>query len=236
MGPPLSAEERDAMPVSARIKQAVRAIFAPGALILIVLGSIFTGIATAREASGVGAAGAFLIVLAYRRFSWKMLKESLQATAKGLSMVMFLIIATNCFTAVFLDLGGGKVIMEYMVASGLDKWGVFFLMMGIIFILGMPIEWVGIVYLVMPVFLPICAKFSIDPLWFTICVAINLQNAFLSPPAGASMFYVLALTKGELTTVHVFKGVMPFLILQLAGLGICIAFPSLVLYLPNLIK
>ena len=236
LGPPLSIEERAAVPVSARLKNGARAIVAPGTLIFAVLGSIFTGIATAREASGVGAVGAFVIVLIYRRFSWGMLKEALQSTAKSVSMVMFLIIGTNCFTAVFLDFGGGKVIMEYMVASGLGKWGVFFVMMLIIFILGMPIEWVGIIYLVMPIFLPIAVKFGIDPLWFTICVAVNLQNAFLSPPAGASMFYLLGLTKGTLTTIDVFKGVMPFVILQLIGLGICIAFPSWILFFPNLIK
>jgi tripartite ATP-independent transporter DctM subunit len=236
LGPPLTVEERASMPVSARLKLAFKAMVAPGLLILVVLGSIFTGTTTVREASGVGAVGSFLIVLAYRRFSWGMLREALQGTAKSVAMVMFLIVATNCFTAVFLDFGGGKVIMEYMVASGLGKWGVFFIMMLIIFILGMPIEWVGIIYLVIPIFLPIAIKFGMDPLWFTLCVAVNLQNAFISPPAGASMFYLLGVSKGTLTTMDVFKGVMPFVILQLIGLAICVAFPSAVLFLPNLIK
>jgi tripartite ATP-independent transporter DctM subunit len=224
LGPPLSLEERAAV------------MLAPGALILLVLGSIFTGTTTVREASGVGAVGSFLIILIYRRFSWKMLREALQGTAKSVAMVMFIIVATNCYTAVFLDFGGGKVIMEYMVASGLGKWGAFFIMMLIIFILGMPIEWVGIIYLVIPIFLPIAIKFGMDPVWFVICVAVNLQNAFLSPPAGASMFYLLGISKGTLTTVDVFRGVLPFVILQLIGLGICIAFPEAVLWLPNMIK
>jgi tripartite ATP-independent transporter DctM subunit len=236
LGPPLSLEERAAVPVSARLKRAVRSLLAPGLLILLVLGSIFTGITTVREASGVGAVGSFVIVLAYRRFSWGMLREALQGTAKSVAMVMFIIVATNCFTAVFLDFGGGKVIMDYMVASGLGKWGAFFVMMLVIFILGMPIEWVGIVYLIIPIFLPIAIKFGMDPLWFTIVVAVNLQNAFLSPPAGATMFYLLGISKGTLTTADVFRGVMPFVILQLIGLGVCIAFPSAVLFLPNLIK
>jgi tripartite ATP-independent transporter DctM subunit len=236
LGPPLSLEERAAVPVSARLKRAVRSLLAPGLLILLVLGSIFTGITTVREASGVGAVGSFVIVLAYRRFSWGMLREALQGTAKSVAMVMFIIVATNCYTAVFLDFGGGKVIMDYMVASGLGKWGAFFVMMLVIFILGMPIEWVGIVYLIIPIFLPIAIKFGMDPLWFTIVVAVNLQNAFLSPPAGATMFYLLGISKGTLTTADVFRGVMPFVILQLIGLGVCIAFPSAVLFLPNLIK
>lgn len=236
LGPPLSLEERASTPVSARIAMAFKAILAPGALIVLVLGSIFTGTTTVREASGVGAVGSFLIILIYRRFSWKMLQEALQGTAKSVAMVMFIILATNCYTAVFLDFGGGKVIMDYMVASGLGKWGVFFIMMLIIFILGMPIEWVGIIYLVIPIFLPIAVKFGMDPLWFVICVAVNLQNAFLSPPAGATIFYLLGISKGTLTTMDVFKGVIPFVILQLIGLGICIAFPEAVLWLPNMIK
>jgi len=236
LGPPLSLEERAAVPVTARLKLAVKSLLAPGSLILIVLGSIFTGVATAREASGVGAFLSFVITLIYGRFSWRMLREALESTAKSVAMVMFIIVATNCFTAVFLDFGGGKVIMEYMVASGLGKWGAFFVMMLVIFILGMPIEWVGIIYLVIPIFLPIAIKFGIDPLWFTILVAVNLQNAFLSPPAGASMFYLLGISKGTLTTADVFRGVIPFVILQLIGLGVCIAFPSAVLFLPNLIK
>lgn len=236
LGPPLSLEERASTPVSARIAMAFKAILAPGALIVLVLGSIFTGTTTVREASGVGAVGSFLIILIYRRFSWKMLREALQGTAKSVAMVMFIILATNCYTAVFLDFGGGKVIMDYMVASGLGKWGVFFIMMLIIFILGMPIEWVGIIYLVIPIFLPIAVKFGMDPLWFVICVAVNLQNAFLSPPAGATIFYLLGVSKGTLTTMDVFKGVIPFVILQLIGLGICIAFPEAVLWLPNMIK
>jgi tripartite ATP-independent transporter DctM subunit len=236
LGPPLSLEERASTPVSARIAMAFKAILAPGALIVLVLGSIFTGTTTVREASGVGAVGSFLIILIYRRFSWKMLREALQGTAKSVAMVMFIILATNCYTAVFLDFGGGKVIMDYMVASGLGKWGVFFIMMLIIFILGMPIEWVGIIYLVIPIFLPIAVKFGMDPLWFVICVAVNLQNAFLSPPAGATIFYLLGISKGTLTTMDVFKGVIPFVILQLIGLGICIAFPEAVLWLPSMIK
>ena len=236
LGPPLSLEERASTPVSARIAMAFKAILAPGALIVLVLGSIFTGTTTVREASGVGAVGSFLIILIYRRFSWKMLREALQGTAKSVAMVMFIILATNCYTAVFLDFGGGKVIMDYMVASGLGKWGVFFIMMLIIFILGMPIEWVGIIYLVIPIFLPIAVKFGMDPLWFVICVAVNLQNAFLSPPAGATIFYLLGVSKGTLTTMDVFKGVIPFVILQLIGLAICVAFPEAVLWLPNMIK
>ena len=236
LGPPLSLEERAAVPVRQRIKGAVRSMLAPGVLILVVLGIIFTGIATATEASGVGAFLAFVMTLIYRRFSWGMLREAVQATAKTVAMVMFIIVATNCYTAVFLDIGGGKVIMEFMLSLGLGKWGAFFFMMLVIFILGMPIEWVGIIYLVMPIFLPIAIKFGIDPLWFTLCVAVNLQNAFLSPPAGASLFYLQGISRGTLTTADIFRGVIPFVILQLIGLGVCIAFPELVLYLPNMIK
>jgi tripartite ATP-independent transporter DctM subunit len=236
LGPPLSLEERAAVPVRKRLRGAVKSMLAPGVLILIVLGIIFTGIATATEASGVGAFLAFVMTVIYGRFSWKLLREALQSTAKTVAMVMFIIVATNCYTAVFLDIGGGKIIMEFMVSLGLGKWGAFFFMMLVIFILGMPIEWVGIIYLVVPIFLPIAIKFGIDPLWFILCIAVNLQNAFLSPPAGASLFYLQGISRGILTTADIFRGVIPFVILQLVGLGLCIAFPEMVLYLPNLIK
>jgi len=236
MGPALSLEERAAVPVRKRLIRAAESLLPPGVLILSVLGIIFTGIATPTEASAVGAFIAFLMTFVYRRFSFRMLRDAVMSTAKTVCMVMIIIVATNCYTAVFLDLGGGAVLKDFMLGLGLGRWGAFFIMMLIIFILGMPIEWVGIIYLVMPVFLPVATELGFDPLWFTICVAVNLQNAFISPPAGASMFYLQGISQGTLTTADIFRGMWPFVGLQLIGLTICIAFPSMVLYLPNLIK
>lgn len=236
MGPALTAEERAALPMKKVLLEAVKSLVPPGVLIFGVLGIIFTGIATPTEASAVGAFLAFLMACVYRRFSWRMLKNAVAGTAKTTCMVMIIIVATNCYTAVFLDLGGGVMLKEFLLGLGLGKWSIFFIIMLIIFILGMPIEWVGIIYLVMPVFLPIITELGFDPLWFTLCVAVNLQNAFLSPPAGASLFYLQGITQGTLTTADIFRGVWPFVILQLIGLAICIAFPSLVLYLPNLVQ
>lgn len=236
MGPALTAEERAALPMKKVLLEAVKSLVPPGVLIFGVLGIIFTGIATPTEASAVGAFLAFLMACVYRRFSWRMLKNAVAGTAKTTCMVMIIIVATNCYTAVFLDLGGGVMLKEFLLGLGLGKWSIFFIIMLIIFILGMPIEWVGIIYLVMPVFLPIITELGFDPLWFTLCVAVNLQNAFLSPPAGASLFYLQGITQGTLTTADIFRGVWPFVILQLIGLAICIAFPSLILYLPNLVQ
>lgn len=236
MGPSLTSEERAAVPLKKVLIGAVRSMLPPGVLIFGVLGIIFTGTATPTEASAVGAFLAFLLTCIYGRFSWRMLRNSVAGTTKTTCMVMIIIVATNCYTAVFLDLGGGVMLKELLLGSGLGKWTIFFIIMLIIFILGMPIEWVGIIYLVMPVFLPIITELGFDPLWFTLCVAVNLQNAFLSPPAGASIFYLQGITRGILTTGDIFWGVTPFVVLQLIGLAICIAFPSLVLYLPNLIQ
>ena len=236
IGPPMSMEDRIANPVSVRISKSFKALAAPGFLIILVLGGIFSGIMTVREASGIGACGSFLIVVGYGRFNLAMMKKVVSGTATSVAMIMFLIVATNCFTAVFLDFGGGKTVMESMMGSGLGKWGIFAVMMLIIFILGMPIEWVGIIYLVIPIFLPIAIALGFDPLWFVLIVAVNLQNAFISPPAGASMFYLLGVSKGTLTTNHVFLGVLPFIVLQLIGLMICIVFPDLVMWLPNMMK
>lgn len=236
MGPALSVEERAAVSKKAMWIEAIKSMIPPGVLVLGVLGIIFSGTATPTEASAVGAFMAFLLTLIYRRFSWQMLKRALAGTAKSTCMVMIIVVATNCYTAVFLDLGGGAMMKDLLLGMGLSKWTIFFIVQLIIFILGMPIEWVGIIYLVMPVFMPIMTELGFDPLWFTLTVAVNLQNAFLSPPAGASIFYLQGITQGTLTTGDIFRGVTPFVILQLVGLAIVILFPDLMVWLPNLIQ
>ena len=239
MGPPLSIEERRSISKKKVLIQAAKSFVPPSILVLGVLGVIFSGIATPTEASAVGAILGFLMGFVYRKYTFsnffRILKSVCLDTAKTTSMIMIIIVATNCYTAVFLDLGGGKVIKEFMFGLGLDRWSIFIIMQLFIFILGMPIEWIGIIYLVIPIFLPIAIELGFDPVWFTLITAINLQTAFISPPAGASMFYVQGIAKGTLTTADIFRGMIPFIIIQLIGLTICILWPSLVLYLPNLI-
>lgn len=237
LGPPLSIEERLAVPIKKRISLATANLIPPALLIIGVLGAIFSGIATPTEASGVGAFLALFMTIAYRRFSWKMFKEVVLATGRTVSMVMIILVGASCFTGVFMGVGGGEVLSNLIITLGMgNKWLILFIMMIIIFILGALIDWIGIIYITFPVFLPIIEKLGFDKLWFVICVSVNLQNSFLTPPFGYALFYLKGVAPPEVTTEDVYKGIVPFVILMLLGLLICILFPSWVLYLPSLLK
>lgn len=237
LGPPLSVEERMAVPVKKRISMALVNLVPPTLLIIGVLGAIFSGIATPTEASGVGAFLALLMTIAYRRFSWKMFTEVVLATGRTVSMVMIILVGASCFTGVFMGIGGGEVLGNLIMTLGMgNKWLILFIMMFIIFILGALIDWIGIIYITFPIFLPIVEKLGFDLLWFVVCVSVNLQNSFLTPPFGYALFYLKGVAPPEVTTEDVYRGIVPFIILMLIGLLICILFPKWILYLPSLIK
>ncbi len=236
MGPPLTLEERMAVPVKKRISMAVTNLLPPSLLILGVLGSIFSGVATPTEASGVGAFLALIMTIAYRQFNWKMLREVVLSTGRTVSMVMIILVGASCFTGVFMGIGGGQVLSDLIFNLGMgNKWLILTIMMIIIFLLGALIDWIGIVFITFPIFFPIITKLGFDPLWFTIVVSVNLQNSFLSPPFGYALFYLKGVAPPEVTTMDVYRGIVPFLILMLIGLTVCILLPSWVLWLPNLI-
>jgi len=236
-GPPLSPEERAAVPVPKRISMAAINLVPPALLIIGVLGAIFSGIATPTEASGVGAFLAFLMTFVYRRFSWRMLKAVIVSTGRTVSMVMIILVGASCFTGVFLGLGGKEVLMDLIWTLGLgNKWLMLAIMMIIVFILGALIDWIGIIYITFPVFLPIAEQLGFDLLWFVVLVSVNLQNSFLSPPFGYALFYLKGVAPPGVTTEDVYRGIVPFIALQLVGLTLCILFPDLITYLPGFIK
>jgi len=145
-------------------------------------------------------------------------------------------VGASCFTGVFMGVGGGEVLSDLIMTLGMgNKWVILFIMMFVIFILGALIDWIGIVYITFPVFLPIAEKLGFDLLWFVICVSVNLQNSFLTPPFGYALFYLKGVAPPGVTTEDVYRGIIPFITLMLIGLFICILFPSWVLYLPSLI-
>ncbi|MBI5967909.1 MAG: TRAP transporter large permease subunit [Deltaproteobacteria bacterium] len=237
LGPPLSPEERAAVPVRKRIAMASINLVPPALLIIGVLGAIFSGVTTATEASGVGAFLALLMTIAYRRFGWKMLIGTVITTGRTVSMVMLILVGASCFTGVFLGIGGGQVLTDFIITLGMgNKWLILGIMMAIVFILGALIDWIGIIFITFPVFLPIAEKLGFDQLWFVLLLAVNLQNSFLTPPFGYALFYLKGVAPPEVTTEHIYRGIVPFVILQVVGLFICILFPSWLLYLPNLIK
>jgi tripartite ATP-independent transporter DctM subunit len=236
LGPPLSLEESRQVPVKKRLKMASISLVPPALLIIGVLGAIFSGFATATEAAGVGAFLALLMTMGYRRFSWKMAKETTVSTAKTVSMVMIVLVGATCFTGVFMGMGGGKVLTSFILGLGLGKWGTFFLMNFVVFLLGSLIDWIGIVYITFPIFLPIAAELGFDPLWFVVILAVNLQTSFLTPPFGYALFYMKGIASKELTTAGIYQSIAPFLVLQAIGVIICTLFPDLVLIPASWIK
>jgi len=236
LAPSLSLEERASVPIRKRLTMALVSLIPPTLLVVGVLGSIFTGVATPSEASGVGAFLALLMTIAYRRFNWEMVKDTFIATGKTVSMVMLILVGASCFTGVFLGVGGGQVLTDIILGIGMGKWGAFGMMMLIVFALGALIDWIGIVFITFPIFIPIAAEFGFDPLWFVVVLAVNLQSSFITPPFGYSLFYMKGVAGEHMTTLQIYRGVWPFIAIILVGLTICILFPDLILVPASLIK
>lgn len=234
-GPPLSREELDKVTRAQIAWMVLKSLVPPAILMLGVLGSIFFGIATPTEASGVGAFLAFLMVVAYGKFTWRGLYEAVNQTAKTTTMVIIILCGATCFTGVFLGIGGGDVVTDFVRGLGLGKWGTFWVMMAIVFLLGMFIDWIGIVLICFPLFLPIAKDLGFDPVWFVIMMAINLQASFLTPPFGYALFYIKGVDPDRIDMKRVYKGIVPFVILMIVGLAICAYFEEVVLWLPALI-
>jgi tripartite ATP-independent transporter DctM subunit len=232
LGPPLPKEER-IYTVLQKLRMISTSLVPPAALIVIVLGSIVAGIATPTEAAGLGATGAFLLALGYGKLTWKATKEACFATLLTTAMVMTLFLGGNAFQAIFMGLGGGDAISNILLGMQVSPYVVLFIMMGTVFFLGMFIDWLGILLIVIPIFTPIAAELGFNPLWFATLICVNLQMAFLTPPFGYSLFYLRGIAPPEMTIVHIYKGVVPFITLQWVGLILCIAFPDIVLWVPR---
>lgn len=233
MGPPISKEERATVTNAQLAMMVLKSLVPPLILILGVLGSIFFGIATPTEASGVGAFLAFLMVIGYKKFTWKGLYEAASQTAKTTSMVIIILCGATCFTGVFLGMGGGDVVTGFVTGLGMGKWGTFWVMMLIVFLLGMFIDWIGIVLICFPLFLPIAKELGFDPIWFVIMMAVNLQASFLTPPFGYALFYIKGVDPDRIDIKKVYRGIIPFVILMLIGLVLCAYLPDVVMWLPS---
>jgi len=235
LGPPISKEERAEVTNAEVAWLVVKSLIPPMILILGVLGSIFFGIATPTEASGVGAFLSFLMVIGYGKFTWRGLYEAVVQTAKTNTMVIMILCGATCFTGVFLGVGGGDVVTDFVMGLGLGKWGTFWVMMAIVFLLGMFIDWIGIVLICFPLFLPIAKQLGFDMIWFVIMMAVNLQASFLTPPFGYALFYIKGVDPENIDIRKVYRGIIPFVILMVIGLIVCSLFPKAIMWLPNLI-
>ena len=234
LGPPISKEEASKWTVSKKIILTLKSLLPPMALILAVMGTILAGVATPTEAAALGALGALVLAIANGKFNWTVLKESAHATMATTSMVMMLFIGGKFFSTVFLSMGGGDVVADVLVGSGMSKWAVLFIMMAIVFLMGMFIDWAAILLVTVPIFMPIATEIGFDPLWFSILLCVNLQTSFLTPPFGYALFYFKGVAPAGFTMGHVYRGILPFVGLQVLGLVILGFFPSIVTYLPNL--
>ena len=232
-GPAMSEAELAEMPLKKRITGSLVNLIPPLILIFAVLGSIFGGIATPTEAAGVGALFALILAICYKQFSLKMLYESLIDTAKTTAMVFIILFGAAAFTGVFMSLDGDQIISNWVLGMGIGKWGAFAIMMVIVFILGMFIDWLGIVMIVFPIFLPIMDQFGFDRLWLVAITAVLLQTCFMTPPFGFALFYVKGILPDTVKIQEVYKGVIPFILIILVVTVLCAVFPQLVTWLPT---
>ena len=234
-GPPLSLEERQAITKFQLLKMVLRSMVPPMILILGVLGSIFAGIATPTEAAGVGALLAFIMTVAYGKFNLQNLKTAAINTAKTTSMVIMILVGAACFASIFLGSGGGDVVQEFILGIGFGKWGTFIVMMIILFFLGMFIDWIGIIMITFPVFLPIAKELGFDKVWFVVTMAVMLQDSFLTPPFGYALFYLKGVAPPEVKTSDIYWGAFPFWRLMEVGLIIVVVWPSTITWLAGVL-
>ena len=223
--PPIPLDDND----QSRKQQyltALKNILPPLLLIIVVLGSIFKGIATPTESSALGCVGAIFLALVYGKFSFKSLFDSAQETVKITSMVFAILLGATAFSMAFVYTGGDAIVEHYLLQLPGEKWGFLIFSMLFILVLGFFIDFVEIAFIVVPILLPIAEALGIPLLWFAILIAMNLQTSFLTPPFGFSLFYLKGVAPPEIKTTDIYKGVMPFIAIQVAVLTSILIFPA----------
>ena len=203
-------------------------------LVLSVLGAILFGLATPSEAAAIGALGAMLLAIAYRAFTWERLKEAVFLTARTSAMVCWLFVGSWTFSSIFSYLGGEGIIKEFVLSMNLNTVTFLLLSQLIIFLLGWPLEWSEIIIIFVPIFLPLLPHFNVDPIFFGVIVALNLQTSFLTPPMAMSAYYLKGIAPPHVQLWTIFKGCFPFLGMVFVSMLLVYVFPSLVEWLPNL--
>ena len=224
-------------------KLVLKSFLPPILLIFLVLGSIFAGFATPTEAAGVGAIGSILLALLNRRLNYKVLKDVTERSALTGAMIFGIFIGATAFSYVFRSLGGDDLIHKFVSEMGFGPWGILFVMMGLVFLLGFFFDWIEITLIVLPLFAPIMKTLDfgdhvqgelIIP-WVAVLLAVNLQTSFLTPPFGFALFYMKGVAPPDIKIQNIYKGIIPFVLLQLIGLILVISFPQIALWLPSLI-
>ncbi len=235
--PPISDEELSSLSSADLLKKFSRALFPPLFLMIAVLGSIFAGIASPTEAAGVGAVGATALTIMNKRFSLTILREVMDSTMQLTCMVFIILVGAAAFGLVFRGMGGDELVRGFLasVAASYGQWTVLAIVMGLIFVIGFFLDFIEITFIHVPVLAPIMIDFGFDPIWFCILIAVNLQTSFMTPPFGFSLFYLKAVTPPEITTGHIYRGIIPFVGFQLIGLLLVVFFPILATWLPTVV-
>ena len=202
-------------------------------LILTVLGSILLGLATPAEAAAIGAFGGLFLAFCYKSLNWKTLKQSIFLTAKTTAMVCWLFVGSWTFASVFSYLGGHAIIEHWILAMNLEPWQFLVLVQLIIFLLGWPLEWTEILIIFVPIFLPMLDTFGVNPYFFAMLVALNLQTSFLTPPMAMAAYYLKGVVGDEIELIEIFKSIMPYLAIVIFTMVLMYNFPGIALYLPD---
>nr|MDJ0872556.1 TRAP transporter large permease subunit [Gammaproteobacteria bacterium] len=247
----IKPEAGPALPIDERVstQEKIRLLgnmFAPIALVALVLGIIFAGIATPVEAAGVGTFGAIVVAAMHRRLSWENIRAAALTTLRVTGMVLWIIFGATLFVGFYVVNGGQQFVNETIIGTGLGPYGILVLMMALLVVLGMFLDWVGILLLAVPIFVPLMKTLSFDgvfglpgvapeelALWFGVVYMVNMQMSFLSPPFGYALFYLKSVAPPEITMAQIYRASVPFLFLQAVGLSICVIFPEVVLWLPR---
>ena len=202
-------------------------------LIMLVLGSILGGLATPAEAAAMGALGGLVLAFLYRSLTWRKIKESVYLTAKATAMVCWLFVGSWTFASVFSYLGGHDVIEHWVLSMELAPWQFLIMVQLIIFVLGWPLEWSEILIIFVPIFLPMLDTFEVNPYFFAMLIALNLQTSFLTPPMAMSAYYLKGVLRGQIELIQIFKGIMPYLAIVIFCMFLMYMYPSIALWLPD---
>jgi tripartite ATP-independent transporter DctM subunit len=235
LGPAPSREERRQFSWRNKLI-ALKSVILPVLLIVGVLGSIYAGIATPTEAAGVGCLGAIISSVIYRRLNWQNLKDSVDSTAQITAMILWITIGARCFIAVFSAVGGDELIHEFVADLALNRWIILILIQLMLIFLGLFLDEIGIILLCVPIFLPIIKSLEFNPVWFGILFLVNAQMDYITPPFGYTLFYLKGVAPEGITMGDIYRSILPFVCLQALGLGLCMVFPKIILWLPDMMK
>ncbi len=226
--------KQEDVPPAAQIWMDLLVSFVPlTVLIMLVLGSILGGLATPAEAAAMGALGGLVLAALYRALTWQKLKESVFLTAKATAMVCWLFVGSWTFASIFSYLGGHNIIEAWVISMDLAPWQFLVMAQLIIFFLGWPLEWSEILIIFVPIFLPMLDTFGINPYFFAMLIALNLQTSFLTPPMAMSAYYLKGVLKNEIELMDIFRGIMPYLGIVIFAMFLMYQFPGIALWLPD---